>query len=224
MIRVSGLYKEFILGQNRLSVLENLDMEISEGELISIVGVSGVGKSTLLHILGTLEKPTDGKIYFNDVDVFELNDRDLSIFRNINIGFVFQFHHLLQEFTALENVMIPMMIKGMGFNAVREQAIEILGKVGLEGRLDHKPGELSGGEQQRVAIARAIVMKPKLVLADEPTGNLDTQTGLKVFELMSRIALESRTAFVVATHNEGLARQSDRAFRLKDGKLNPEVL
>jgi len=224
MIKVEGLKKEFSLGGNILKVLKGFDLEIFEGEMISIVGVSGVGKSTLLHILGTLDKPTAGKVFYNNLDVFSLDDKELSLFRNHNIGFVFQFHHLLPEFTALENVLIPLLIKDFEFKEGYAMASEVLDRVGLKERLNHKPGELSGGEQQRVAIARAIVTKPKIILADEPIGNLDTGTGMRVFELLKNILEESRTSFVMATHNENLAKQTNRIFRLKDGFLHSEVL
>jgi lipoprotein-releasing system ATP-binding protein len=224
MIRVIDLHKEFQLGNNKLVVLKGLNFEVSDGEMLSIVGFSGVGKSTFLHVLGTLERPTSGKILFDDVDVFSMKDNELSNFRNNNIGFVFQFHHLLPEFNALENVMIPLLIRGTSKGESKSLALDVLDRVGLSERKDHKPGELSGGEQQRVAIARAIVTKPRLVLADEPTGNLDTGTGLMVFELLRKISTENRTKFVVATHNEFLARQSHRILRLQDGIFKPEVL
>ncbi|MBU1627208.1 ABC transporter ATP-binding protein [bacterium] len=224
MIKVTDLHKEFTIGNEVLKVLNGINLEISEGEMISIVGVSGVGKSTFLHILGTLDKPTKGKVLYNNMDAFSLKDKELSIFRNNNIGFVFQFHHLLPEFTAQENVMIPLLIRGMSKDEGYFISSNILEKVGLKDRMNHKPGALSGGEQQRVAVARALVTEPKLIIADEPTGNLDTATGIKVFELMKDISKENKTAFIVATHNESMARQSNRMFRLKDGILHSEVL
>ncbi|MCK5709854.1 MAG: ABC transporter ATP-binding protein, partial [Deltaproteobacteria bacterium] len=173
VIRIEGLWKVFETAGGRVEALKGIDLNISHGETLAVVGVSGSGKSTLLHILGTLEHPTQGEVCYDSNNIFSQNDREIAAFRNSEIGFVFQFHYLLPEFSALENVMMPCLIKGLDSVVAREMALEILGKVGLEKRLEHRPGELSGGEQQRVAIARAVVLKPKVILADEPTGNLD---------------------------------------------------
>jgi lipoprotein-releasing system ATP-binding protein len=186
------------------------------------VGASGVGKSTLLHILGTLDRPTSGKVYFGGVDIFQLKDHELAEFRNRNIGFLFQFHHLLGEFTALENVMMPLLIGRVGKEEAARDAKGILEAVGLGARFSHKPGELSGGEQQRVAIARALVHHPDLVLADEPTGNLDSQTSASIYELLRRLNEERGQTFIIVTHNSHLADQMDRVIRLVDGKVYQE--
>ena len=194
-------------------------MEITRGEVLAIVGASGVGKSTLLHILGALDRPTSGTVEFNGEYIFNQSDNQLAHFRNKNIGFVFQFHHLLPEFTAVENVRLPGLIMGNSTEAATSRAIEALKDFGLGHRLSHRPGELSGGEQQRVAIARAVLNNPALVLAGEPTGNLDTQTGQDVFQLLRNLNQNKGTTFVLVTHNEALAARANRVLRMVDGRF-----
>ena len=215
-----GIEKYYEDVGNRINVLKGVDLHLSKGEMIAIVGASGTGKTTLLHILGTLDRPTAGKLLYEGVEVFSKNDLDLSAYRNKTIGFVFQFHHLLPEFTALENVMMPGLIGGNDRKLMTEQAADILGKVKLSDRTHHKVGELSGGEQQRVALARAIIMKPSLLLADEPTGNLDTRTGYKVFQLLQQMSADYSLSAVMVTHNLELAHEMDRCLTLTEGKLH----
>ena len=219
ILKAEGVCKSFKSGDAVLEILKNLNINVKKGELVAIVGVSGVGKSTLLHILGLLDSPTSGKIFYEGTNVSGLKENEIARFRNEKIGFVFQFHHLLSEFSALENVMIPALIKGLKKQEARERAEGILKKVGLSERFEHKPGELSGGEQQRVAIARALVMKPAVIFADEPTGNLDQKTGESVFEILKKLNKESKETFIIVTHNQALAKQADRILELKDGKL-----
>jgi lipoprotein-releasing system ATP-binding protein len=197
--------------------------------MVGIVGASGVGKSTLLHILGALDKPTSGKVLYNGEDIFSLNENSLALFRNKTIGFVFQFHHLLPEFTAFENVMMPGLInkgargqgvRGSSYQEIMEKAEKLLNEMGLSERKGHRPGELSGGEQQRVAVARALILEPKAVLADEPTGNLDTQTGEELFNLLVNLNKEKGITFVIVTHNESLSGRCHRVIRMVDGKVD----
>jgi lipoprotein-releasing system ATP-binding protein len=187
--------------------------------LIGIVGASGAGKSTLLHILGGLDRPTRGTVLFNKEDLFRMNETELADFRNRKVGFIFQFHHLLPEFTALENAMMPALIQGVPREKAAGRAMELLNEVGLGARSAHRPGELSGGEQQRVAVARALILRPPLVLADEPTGNLDTQTGDEVFALIKELNRRWGVTFILVTHNEKLSAQADRVVRMVDGKI-----
>lgn len=219
MITVTDLHKSFDMGGQLLPVLKGINLSISKGELIAIVGASGAGKSTLLHILGLLDHPTKGTVTFDGQDLFQLSESARADFRNRRIGFVFQFHHLLPEFTALENACMPALIQRRNPEDVREEAISILKEVGLEARLHHKPGEMSGGEQQRVAVARALLQKPDLVLADEPTGNLDTHTGDALFSLMRELNKARGTTFVIVTHNDKLSAQSDRIVYMQDGQI-----
>jgi lipoprotein-releasing system ATP-binding protein len=219
MIKVTDLHKSFPIGDKELAVLKGIHLEIPRGEMLTIVGASGVGKSTFLHILGTLERPTTGQVLFDGVDLFKKSDAELAGFRNRRIGFVFQFHHLLPEFTALENAAMPGMISGMGRGKAFHMAHRLLAEVGLEGRLHHKPGEMSGGEQQRVAVVRALLMEPTLVLADEPTGNLDSATGEEVFRLLKDLNQRKGITFVIVTHNEKLAAQSHRIVTMIDGRI-----
>ncbi len=219
MIKVVGLHKSFPIGDKELAVLTGIHLEIPRGEMLTIVGASGVGKSTFLHILGTLERPTTGQVLFDGMDLFKMSDTELAEFRNRRIGFVFQFHHLLPEFTALENAAMPGMIAGMGRRKAFNMAHKLLAEVGLEGRLHHKPGEMSGGEQQRVAVVRALLMEPQLVLADEPTGNLDSATGEEVFRLLRDLNQRKGITFVIVTHNEKLAAQSHRIVTMVDGRI-----
>jgi len=202
-----------------LPILKGIDLEIGRGELLCIVGASGVGKSTFLHLLGGLDRPTSGTVEFEGQNLYALSDNQLASFRNRQIGFVFQFHHLLPEFTALENTMMPALIQGRNRADAARLAIELLNQVGLGERLPHRPGELSGGEQQRVAVARALILKPGLVLADEPTGNLDTHTADEVFALMRDMNRQLGHTFVLVTHNEKLAAQADRIVRMVDGRI-----
>ncbi len=203
-----------------VEVLKNLDLELARGEQIAIVGKSGAGKSTLLHILGTLEAPSEGQVLFEGKDVFRFSDNGLSTFRNRSLGFVFQFHYLMLEFTALENVLMPALLAGESRAQAKPRAIELLQKVGLEHRFDHKPGQLSGGEQQRVAIARALMMRPKLLLTDEMTGNLDPDTEGRVFDLVKALQLEYGIALISVTHDEALAQTFPKVYHLKSGQLH----
>ncbi len=219
LCKADNIRKSFI-GQNSLEVLAGVDLSLKIGEQVAIVGSSGTGKTTLLHILGTIDRPTSGNLYFADQDVFSLEDQPLSQFRNQSIGFVFQFHHLLPEFSALENVMLPGLIAERPKKILSEEAKQLLSQVGLPDRLHHKVGELSGGEQQRVALARAIILKPSLLLADEPTGNLDPKTGDKVFELIKDLNQAYNLTTVMVTHNHDLAASLDRCLTMSDGKLH----
>jgi lipoprotein-releasing system ATP-binding protein len=219
MIAAQDLTKSFRLDQTDIHVLNGVSLEITRGEMVAIVGASGVGKTTLLHILGTLDRPTSGAVRFDGDDVFAKDEPALADFRNRKIGFVFQFHHLLPEFTALENVMMPALIRRQAQEEARATAESVLKEVGLEHRLEHRTGEMSGGEQQRVAVARALVLRPDLVLADEPTGNLDTHTGEDVFKLMRDLNRAKGVTFVIVTHNEALSSQADRIIRMVDGKI-----
>lgn len=217
-IQVQQVFKSYGNGSKRVEVLKGIDLTLSKGERVAIVGASGVGKTTLLHVLGTLDHPTSGKVFYGEKDVFTLHERDLALFRNREIGFVFQFHHLLPEFNALENTMMPCLIQGMLNKEASFRAEAILTLVGLKKRLSHKPGELSGGEQQRVAVARALVLEPEVLLADEPTGNLDTKTGESVFDLLQELNRIKGVTLIVVTHNLKLAGQLPRQIHLFDGK------
>ena len=219
LLQATQLSKQYGEGEHAVRVLENLDLALRPAERTAIIGESGVGKSTLLHILGTLDRPTSGHITLDGQDLFGLPEGELAALRNQEIGFIFQLHHLLPDFSALENVMLPGLIAGHSQEAARTRAAEILERVGLSARLSHRPGELSGGEQQRVAVARALVLEPRLVLADEPTGNLDPETGEGVLRLLLALNRAMSVAMVVVTHSEKLAAAMDRTLRLKDGKL-----
>jgi len=217
-ISVQGLVKTFTTNGNRVEVIRGLDLEIYSGETLAVVGASGVGKSTLLHILGTLERPTAGDILWEGEEVFALDDWRLAAFRNRKVGFVFQFHYLLPEFDALENVMMPALIARIAKPQAREQSEAILVRVGLKDRLQHRVSTLSGGEQQRVAVARALILKPEVLLADEPTGNLDPRSGVQVQDLLLDLNREQGLTSVIVTHNLELARSLDRLITLVDGK------
>lgn len=202
-----------------IQVLKGISLKIDKGEVVSIVGASGAGKSTLLHMIGLLDRPDGGEVIIDDNNLANMTDKDLSSFRNKHIGFVFQFHHLLPEFTALENVCIPGWIGKRNDNEVKEQAKELLDYLGLKDRFDHKPSQLSGGEQQRVAVARALINHPKVVLADEPSGNLDSDNARELHELFFRLRKEFYQTFVIVTHNEELAKLADREVTIRDGRL-----
>ena len=219
LVLVENLQRSFQMGNQTVHVLNGITMTIQRGEMVAIIGASGAGKSTLLHILGTLDRPTKGEVLFEGKDMFKVSETTLASFRNRRIGFVFQFHHLLPEFTALENVYLPALIEKIPKHTAIESAKSLLSEVGLSHRLHHKPGELSGGEQQRVAVARALIRRPDLVLADEPTGNLDTQTGDELFELLRKLNETLGTAFIIVTHNEKLSHQTDRLIHLQDGLI-----
>ena len=215
MIKVHGIEKSY----GNLKVLQGIDLEIFEGEVMAICGASGAGKSTLLHIMGTLDKPDKGEVLFDNTSVFTLNDQDLSVFRNRNIGFVFQFHHLLPEFTAVENVALPAMIAGESKKNAMKKAQEMLQIMHLSERFLHKPSQLSGGEQQRVAVARALINNPKVVLADEPSGNLDTEHARNLHQLFFELRDKLKKTFIIVTHNEELAKLSDRKIVIRDGRI-----
>ncbi len=222
VIEVKGLSKVFETNGSRVAALKGIDLVIKKGETLGIVGMSGSGKSTLLHILGTLDRPTTGEVLYSGENVFRRTDDELATFRNQEIGFVFQFHYLLSEFSALENVMMPLLIQRIETKEARELATNILERVGLRDRLDHRPGELSGGEQQRVAIARAVILKPRVILADEPTGNLDLETGSSVMDLFLNLNQEEEITLVLVTHNPAVAERLGRRIRLSDGKIVDE--
>jgi len=221
LLVAEDLEKEYRLGPETVRVLRGVSLTIGAGESVAVIGASGVGKSTLLHVLGALDRPTAGHVTFAGEDVFSRPEREQARLRRTELGFVFQFGNLLGEMTALENAMLPAMLQRAGVAAARERAMAALVEVGLADRLGHRPGELSGGEQQRVAIARALVGSPRLVLADEPTGNLDPKTSEVIWDLFMRLAAERGLAFIVATHNHELARRADRGYRLVDGRAQP---
>ncbi len=219
LIEIDGLCKSFETGDGSIDVLDGLSLTIEGGDRIAIVGQSGVGKSTLLHVLGTLDRPTAGSVRFRGEDVFSKSSPELARLRNEFVGFVFQFHHLLPEFSALENVMMPGLLQRRGFPEMRERAAEMLGEVRLDHRMQHKVGQLSGGERQRVAVARALVLEPPLVLADEPTGNLDPGTGDQIAELLLEVNRNHGTTLVVVTHSARMAEQLGRTLVLRGGRL-----
>jgi len=220
-VSVSALNKFYVVGSQRIHVLRDLDLEVGEGEMLAIIGASGVGKSTLLHLLGGLDRPDSGTIRIADTDLASMHDGALVDFRNRHVGFVFQFHHLLPEFDALENVEMPMRIARTPLDQARRRAGDLLSQVGLGERLTHRPGMLSGGEQQRVAVARALVMNPALLLADEPTGDLDETTAESLHALLRDMHRDRRLTSIIATHNARLAAACDRVLRLEQGRLQP---
>lgn len=222
ILQARGIHKSFRSGPNLIHVLKGIDLAVASGEMTAVVGASGSGKTTLLQILGTLDIPTEGSLIFEGRELGPLGEKALSSHRNRNVGFIFQFHHLLPEFSALENVMIPGMIRGENNQVLADRARTLLEQVNLSHRLNHRSGELSGGEQQRVALARALIMHPALLLADEPTGNLDSKSGQLVFDLLRGVSKEMGLSVVMVTHNEKLARLMDRCLTLKDGILNGE--
>ena len=221
LLSAKGIHKSYWSDESwELKVIKGVDLNIREGEILAVTGKSGVGKSTLLHILGALDRPTHGKVTLNSKNIFSMDDRNLANFRNQHIGFVFQFHHLLPEFTALENVVMPVLISKKDRKIAFEKAIKLLDEVGLSGRLNHRPSELSGGEQQRVAFARSIINDPAMVLADEPSGNLDQNNSDSLHRLIWDFVRRKNKTFVVVTHNKELAGQADRVIKIIDGKIH----
>jgi lipoprotein-releasing system ATP-binding protein len=221
LLSVRDLYKSFLEGEKEISILRGLDLDLNHGERLAVVGESGVGKSTLLHLIGTLDRPTKGEILYLDKVIPMDDETALSHFRNREIGFVFQFHYLLPDFSAVENVMVPAMIQRMDLARARSEAERLLEMVGLKDRMSHRPGKLSGGEQQRVAVARSVILEPKLILADEPTGSLDLRIGEGVQDLLFRLNEEKGIALVVATHNRDFAKKIGRQVELREGRLFP---
>ncbi|WP_179204430.1 ABC transporter ATP-binding protein [Sphingobacterium sp. JB170] len=216
MLKASHINKSF----GKLPILRDVNLSVEKGEIVSIVGASGAGKSTFLHIIGTLDKPDSGDLIINDVNIAGLGERKLSLFRNQHIGFVFQFHHLLPEFSALENVCIPAFINGINKKQAESRAMELLARLGVENRAHHKPSEMSGGEQQRVSVARALVNNPSLILADEPSGNLDSENATSLHQLFFELRESLHQTFIIVTHNEELAGISDRTIHMRDGMIS----
>ena len=221
-LEIKNLTKSFSDGSVTTQVLKGIDLAIEAGEALSIVGASGAGKSTLLHIIGTLDTPSSGSVWFEGENLFKKGEKDLCSFSNQALGFIFQFHHLLPDFTSAENVMMPLLIRGEKGRRARHQAEIMLERMGLKEKCGAKPGEMSGGEQQRVAIARALVGRPRVLLVDEPTGNLDTQTGGQIFDLLLSLNKELKTTLIVVTHNEELSRRLGKRVKLVDGKISPQ--
>ncbi len=226
LVEAVEIKKSFQTEAGDLQVLKGINLSIKEGEMVGIVGVSGVGKSTLLHILGALDSPTSGKVFYSSANIFSLDGKSLASFRNKTMGFVFQFHHLLPEFTAFENIMMPGLINRSqnaevrrDYKEIYKKAEELLNEMGLSERKTHRPGELSGGEQQRVAVARALILEPKIVLADEPTGNLDAITGEELFNIFVNLNKEKGITFVIVTHNESLSKRCHRVLKMVDGRV-----
>ena len=224
ILKVKDLKKSFKIGKNQVDILNRISFEIIEGEMVAITGPSGAGKSTLLHLLGTLDKPSSGEIILNGRSIENEKDSHLSKIRNEMIGFVFQFHFLLPEFTAVENVMIPILIGGKSRSSAREKAEKLLLDLDLKERMNHRPSELSGGEQQRVAIARALANEPQIVLADEPTGNLDSSNTNRIYELLKEINSKTRQTFLIVTHNSVLSESMDKKMHIVDGLINDQCL
>jgi lipoprotein-releasing system ATP-binding protein len=221
LLEAKNLSKSYTSGTRELNVLAGLDLRVEEGEMAAVIGASGVGKSTLLHILGGVDRPTSGEVLYRGSPLSRMSNGALARYRNREVGFVFQFHFLMPDFTALENVMMPLLIGGVGSRPARERAQELLGEVGLAERVHHRPGELSGGEQQRVAIARAAARNPRVILADEPTGNLDHETGAVTFAVLEKLNRERGVTMVLVTHNQELAGATGRCLRLIDGRMEP---
>ncbi len=222
VLRAKNLYKEFVKEEERISVVKGVSLDIMQGDCLAIMGASGAGKSTLLHMLGTLDRPSQGELYYGghqSKSIWSLSDEELSHFRNRNLGFVFQFHHLLPEFSALENVMMPALISGMESDQASKKAQDLLNFIGLKHRMHHRPGELSGGEQQRVAIARSVILKPKLLLGDEMTGNLDSENSKKVVDLLLDLNKQFGIAILIVTHDGDVARRMGKVLTMKDGKI-----
>ena len=221
VLRARGLHKDFLKGKTKLPIVQGVSFDLMKGDCVAIMGASGAGKSTLLHLLGGLDRPTSGDLYFGDqlINLWKMSDEEISKFRNENLGFIFQFHYLLPEFSALENVMMPMLIAGKKREEAQERAAELLAYVGLKERMEHRPPELSGGEQQRVAIARSVIMKPKLILADEMTGNLDSENGRRVIDLLLDLNARHGIAILLVTHDHAVANRMKKVFVMKDGKI-----
>jgi len=225
ILKAENIYKSFkTVKKVKLDILKGISLEIEPEKITVIVGASGAGKSTLLHLLGALDRPDSGEVFYEDNNIFKLTDERLAKFRNRNIGFIFQFHHLLPEFTALENVTIPQMINGTSLKDASTKSKELLSVVGLSERTEHKPAELSGGEQQRVAVARALANNPQIVFADEPTGNLDSANSEAIHKLIVELKEKYNKTFVIVTHNQNLVKLADKVFEIKDGKINPKSL
>lgn len=223
VLHCSQLSKSYLQGDIETKVLNNLELTVEKGELLAIVGSSGCGKSTFLHLAGALDLPSSGDVFINNVNILTLSDKERAAFRNQHIGFIYQFHHLMMEFTALENVAMPLLIRGDKPKEAMAEASKVLTQVGLAHRIHHRPSELSGGERQRTAIARALVTKPSLILADEPTGNLDSDTAEQIYQLIRSLNQSVQTSFVVVTHDISLAMRMDRQLKLDHGKLTPFV-
>lgn len=219
MLKATQIFKTYPTGDGQVDVLRGIDFEVEKGEIVAVVGPSGVGKSTLLHILGGLDDPSAGQVWIDETEVFALSDADRAHFRNKHVGFVFQFHHLLSDFTALENVMMPLLISGVSQDDARKPAEKLLDAVGLSQRMDHLPAELSGGEAQRVAVARALVAQPKVVLADEPSGNLDVGRSTDLHRIIWDLARSRGQTFVIATHDAELSKRADRVVQMADGHI-----
>lgn len=215
MLKAKGIFKSY----DTLQILKGIDLEVQEGEVVSIVGSSGAGKTTLLQILGTLDRPDKGTVHINGIEPFSLTSKKLSAFRNQSIGFIFQFHQLLPEFNALENVILPALIKGESIDEAKKEGLRLLDMIGLKERALHKPNELSGGEQQRVAVCRSLINKPKVIFADEPSGNLDSHNSEELHKLFFQLRDEFKQTFVIVTHNESLANMADRKLVMKDGLI-----
>lgn len=218
LLKIDSLVKTFANKGSKTEVLRNVSLNINKGDRYAITGPSGAGKSTLLNIIGTLDKPSSGMVLYRSTNLFSYSQKELAEFRNNKLGFIFQFHHLLPEFNALENTIMPALIAGKNKSSMEEKGFQLLEKMGLEKRITHKPGEMSGGEQQRVAVARALIMEPEIVLADEPTGNLDTPTGREVFDLLLELNNELETTLIIVTHNEEFALKMSRRIVIEDGK------
>ena len=222
LLQAENIHKAFGTKENPIKVLRGVDLALSRGEMLAIVGASGSGKTTLLQILGCLDIADQGKLLFEDKELTDLKENDLSLHRNTNVGFIFQFHYLLPEFSALENVMMPGLIAGLPKKKLKEKAMGLLNQVALDHRVEHRSGELSGGEQQRVALARALIMDPALLLADEPTGNLDSASGRQVFDLLTNLCRTQSLSVIMVTHNMELAGSMDRCLTLMDGRLSDQ--
>jgi lipoprotein-releasing system ATP-binding protein len=221
ILKAEKIFKSFQTTKKvKLDVLKGISLEIQKGKITIIVGASGAGKSTLLHLLGGLDRPDSGEVYYDENDIFNFSDDKLAKFRNKNVGFIFQFHHLLPEFSAFENVMIPQLIGGINLSNAKSKSEELLSTVGLKERLDHKPAELSGGEQQRIAVARALANNPKIIFADEPTGNLDSINSEEIHKLILDLKLNLGVTFVIVTHNQNLVNLADYIYEIKDGKIS----
>ncbi|MFO7810066.1 MAG: ABC transporter ATP-binding protein [Candidatus Delongbacteria bacterium] len=219
LIKIGKLFKKYKMGERDIPVLKGIDLEVNEGEIVAVMGKSGAGKSTLLNLIGTLDRPDSGEIIYSGENILGYNDRKLAEFRNKNLGFVFQFHYLLPEFSALENIMLPGLIKGERITDLKTRAEDLLATVGLSERSEHKSSELSGGEQQRIAFARSLINRPGLILADEPSGNLDNLSSEKLHDIMWKLAKENNTAFIIATHDKNLSEKADRIVNIVDGVI-----